>query len=402
MRVALLWIAAFAAAATVAGDARASSPALDAKRAQAQSVLKRVNALGVQFGRVVDSWDGARIQLAATEKQLAANERALGRARKQNTIAQARLARVLVAVYEHGAPTLPAIIVGASSISDLVDEIEAAQTVDTYDKRVAAVARAWEKRLTTARVSLKKNERTRKKTLSQLTHERGQIGTLLSQRKRMLASVQGEVKVLEAQQAAHQHALQVAAQARLAREQAALAAAAKAAAAKRAAAPPPPPTTTALAPPPPTTTATAPVSTTMPTTTLAAPTATTTAPPAPTPTLPAGYPEAASIALKYLGIPYKWAGASPSTGFDCSGLVMYVYAQLGVQLPHQAAAQYGYGVAVPKSQLQPGDLVFYDGLSHVAIYIGNGEIVHAPQTGDVVKIAPLSQGGLTYVGARRL
>jgi peptidoglycan DL-endopeptidase CwlO len=402
MRVALLGIAAFAAAVTVAGDARASSPTLDAKRAEAQTVLKRVNALGVQFGRVVDGWDGARIQLAATEKQLAANERALKRARKQSAIAQARLARVLVAVYEHGAPTLPAIIVGASSISDLVDEIEAAQTVDTYDKRVAAAAHAWATRLTTARVSLKKTERTRKRTVSQLTHERRQIGTMLAQRKRMLASVQGEVKVLEAQQAARQHALEVAAQARLAREQAAREAAREAAAkaaAKRAAAAPPPPTTT-VAPPPPSTSTTAPISTTLPgTTTALAPTTTTAAP---APTLPAGYPEAASIALKYLGIPYKWGGASPATGFDCSGLVMYVYAQLGVQLPHQSEAQYGYGVAVPKSQLQPGDLVFYDGLSHVAIYIGNGEIVHAPQTGDVVKIAPLSQGGLTYVGARRL
>ena len=99
-----------------------------------------------------------------------------------------------------------------------------------------------------------------------------------------------------------------------------------------------------------------------------------------------GHPEAASIAMKYLGIPYQWGGASPGTGFDCSGLVMYVFAQLGVQLPHFAAGQYGYGSPVSRDQLQPGDLVFFDGLSHVGIYIGNGQMVHAPQTGDVVKI----------------
>ncbi len=81
---------------------------------------------------------------------------------------------------------------------------------------------------------------------------------------------------------------------------------------------------------------------------------------------------------------------------------MVVYAQLGIQLPHQAAAQYGYGVPVARAALQPGDLVFFDGLSHVGIYVGNGEVVHAPQTGDVVKISAISRWGGGYVGARRL
>ena len=105
--------------------------------------------------------------------------------------------------------------------------------------------------------------------------------------------------------------------------------------------------------------------------------------------------------MKYLGIPYAWGGASPA-GFDCSGLVMYVYAQLGILLPHYAAAQYGFGSPVSRDQLQPGDLVFFDGLSHVGIYIGGGQVVHAPQTGDVVKISSLSDFGAGYVGARRL
>lgn len=397
MRIALLWLAALVTAATVSADARASSPALQSKRAEAEAVLKRVNTLGVQFGRVVDQWDGARIALARTEKQLTANRRSLKRARRQNAIAQARLAQVLVAVYEHGAPTLPEIVVGASSISDVVDQIEAARTVDAYDKRVAAAAQRWEKTLTATRVALKLAERTRRTTLAQLTHERGRIGSMLVRRRRLLASVQGEVEVLEAQQAARQRALLVAARQRLAREQAAREAAARTAArlaAERSAAT----TTTTTAPPPTTTVATTTLAS--PATTAAA--STIVAAPPPTPSLPAGYPQAATIALRYLGIKYTWGGASPSTGFDCSGLVMYVYAQLGVQLPHQAAAQYGYGVAVPRNQLQPGDLVFYDGLSHVAIYIGNGEVVHAPQTGDVVRIAPIAQAGASYVGARRL
>jgi peptidoglycan DL-endopeptidase CwlO len=81
---------------------------------------------------------------------------------------------------------------------------------------------------------------------------------------------------------------------------------------------------------------------------------------------------------------------------------MYVFAQLGISLPHYAAAQYGFGTAVARNQLQPGDLVFFDGLSHVGIYIGGGQVVHAPQTGDVVKISPLADFGAGYVGARRI
>jgi cell wall-associated NlpC family hydrolase len=104
--------------------------------------------------------------------------------------------------------------------------------------------------------------------------------------------------------------------------------------------------------------------------------------------------------MKYLGVPYVWGGSTPA-GFDCSGLVMYVYAQLGVSLPHFAAAQYGLGSPVSRDQLQPGDLVFFNALDHVGIYIGGGQMIHAPHTGDVVKIAPLSDGG-SYVGARRL
>ncbi len=85
--------------------------------------------------------------------------------------------------------------------------------------------------------------------------------------------------------------------------------------------------------------------------------------------------------MEYLGTPYVWGGAGPS-GFDCSGLAMYVYAQVGISLPHNAAMQYNtVGVPVSRSDLQPGDLVFFDGLGHMGIYIGGGQFVHAPHTG---------------------
>ena len=112
---------------------------------------------------------------------------------------------------------------------------------------------------------------------------------------------------------------------------------------------------------------------------------------------------AANIALGQLGTPYVWGGAAPG-GFDCSGLVMWAYSQVGVSLPHSTYAQYSMGVPVSRDQLQPGDIVFFDGLGHEGLYIGGGQFVHAPHTGDVVKISSLSDSwyASSYVGARRI
>ena len=114
-----------------------------------------------------------------------------------------------------------------------------------------------------------------------------------------------------------------------------------------------------------------------------------------------GHPEAAKIALKYLGVPYVWGGASPR-GFDCSGLVMYVYAQLGISLPHYTVSQWDVTESISSSQMQPGDLVFFDNLGHVGIYIGGGQFVDAPHTGSVVRIDSLAGWGGSFDGARRV
>jgi hypothetical protein len=117
--------------------------------------------------------------------------------------------------------------------------------------------------------------------------------------------------------------------------------------------------------------------------------------------------QAVQIALQYLGIPYLWGGADPLTGFDCSGLTMYVYAQLGIQLTHYTGSQFYEGARVPRWALQPGDLVFFEpssrGPQHEGMYIGGGQFIQAPHTGDVVKISSLSEPGYAFgfVGAVR-
>jgi len=108
---------------------------------------------------------------------------------------------------------------------------------------------------------------------------------------------------------------------------------------------------------------------------------------------------AVDFALAQLGDPYVYGAAGPDA-WDCSGLTMGAWGAAGVYLPHSSSMQYSYGTPVASSDLQPGDLVFfYSPISHVAIYIGGGQVVHAPHTGDVVRIAPMSE--MPYAGAVR-
>jgi len=106
--------------------------------------------------------------------------------------------------------------------------------------------------------------------------------------------------------------------------------------------------------------------------------------------VPDGRSPAVDVAQEFLGVPYVWGGASPA-GFDCSGLVQYAYGQLGVELPRTAAEQARMGQPVASlADARPGDLVaFHDPVDHIGIYAGNGLMVVAPKTGDVVKVQPV-------------
>ena len=120
--------------------------------------------------------------------------------------------------------------------------------------------------------------------------------------------------------------------------------------------------------------------------------------PSSTPAAPV-IPSVVGIAQRYLGVPYVYGGASPS-GFDCSGLTMYCYAQVGIGLAHGATDQQHASTPVPLSALQPGDLVFFGTASysyHVGIYVGGGSMIHAPHTGAVVSYGSISGA---WIGGR--
>jgi cell wall-associated NlpC family hydrolase len=113
---------------------------------------------------------------------------------------------------------------------------------------------------------------------------------------------------------------------------------------------------------------------------------------------------AATIALRAVGIPYRWGGSSPATGFDCSGLVYWAYGHLGIDVPHSSYALYDTGRRVPQSRMKAGDLLFFSGLGHVGIYVGRGRMVHAPHSGTRVQVVSLrgSSYGGRVIGVRRL
>ncbi len=375
--LALLCTLALASLAATAARAR-STPQIRAQQAHARSVVAEINQIGRNLETVVQAYDGAQLELQRVKATLRRNEFALHVARGNLRAAQSRLMARVYSLYVNGAPSTIDVIAGAQSISQMIDRAESAQVLSNQDAALGRQAVVFEQSVQRRELQLKQLKRRREATVAELAAKKRTIDAALGQQKRLLASIHTTIEHLQAQEAAREQQLRAAAEARL-RALAAARAAAQAQAASTPAAPAPqtpqPSSSAGIIPPP--------VS-------------------VPVTSSGAGHPEAAQIALRYLGVTYAWGGASPA-GFDCSGLVMYVYAQLGISLPHYTVAQWGATLPISTSQMQPGDLVFFDGLGHVGIYIGNNEFVHAPHTGTVVQISSL--GGYwasALVGARRV
>ena len=391
MRAGLAVLAA-SAGVLLAASAAVAEPSVGEKRRQAEAILAQVQELDAEVGAAAERFNGATYELGLLSTKLRSTRTALVRTRRDLGTARRRASRRLVELYTSGsAPSTLEIVLGAASMADAVDALETNRRVFAQDDRiagelreVAATVRKRERQLTVAR------ERQRR-LVAQLGSERNAITARLRERQQLLGSIRAEVERLEAEERARQVELRRRAEAELARQRE-LAAAQAAREPEPEAAP-----RTAGAPP-----EAAPVATQ--TQTQAPAPAPEQAPP-PAPPADAGRgAQVVAIAMRYLGVPYKWGGASPSTGFDCSGLTMYVFAQIGVSLPHYAAAQYQLGRPVAKSELAPGDLVFFRGLGHMGMYIGGGNFIHAPRTGDVVKISSIFEPYrvANWVGARRV
>jgi peptidoglycan DL-endopeptidase CwlO len=107
-----------------------------------------------------------------------------------------------------------------------------------------------------------------------------------------------------------------------------------------------------------------------------------------------------SYARRFIGVPYSWGGSSPRTGFDCSGLVRFVYGHFGIRLPHSSWGDLSRGRRIARRSLRPGDLIFFYGAGHVGIYVGRGRFIDAPHSGARVRISTMGKYS-GYYGARR-
>ena len=248
-------------------------------------------------------------------------------------------------------------MLSASSFGDLVNRMDFVNHMSDTESSILAQVRKAEREVSARQAVLKHQRAVAAKLVAKRAAERSRVQALVSQQQHLVSSLNTHVKTL-----IHQRD-----------ERRAAAAAAAAAAARQAAQQPSTPA------PPPRSGGT------------------------PPPASSIGE-RAVQIAETQLGVPYVFGGASPS-GFDCSGLTMWVYAQLGISLAHYTGCQWTAGPHVPYDQLAPGDLVFFEPtIGHVGIYIGGGSFIHAPHTGDVVKISSLSDSwyAANYQGAVRV
>jgi len=324
-----------------------ASPVSD-KKARLREVQAQLEKVGTQVEKAVEYYNQAVTRLATTRSKISENQRLLTAAERNLAIANRQLTVRAQSIYKAPATGFVDVIFSAHSFDDLVPQFDLMQRIGNGDVDLVRSVTAYEREIKDRRIALRADEKAAAKLLEEQRAQKSAILATESRMKRLEGGLKSDIKLLLAQQAA-----------------AARAAAQQAAAGSS----------------------------------VSGGGGTTDGPPPLDPGGP-GHPEVVAIAQRYLGIPYLWGGASPKTGFDCSGLVLYVYAQVGVQLSHGATDQQRASKPVPLNALQPGDLVFYGNASysyHVAIYAGGGQTIEAARTGTLVRYGVV---GTAWIGGR--
>jgi cell wall-associated NlpC family hydrolase len=332
----------------LAGPAVPAPSSVESKQAEARQVLAQIQELDSSLEHVIEEYNGAQVELDRIVAEQKLNEKRLKIARSNLGSAQSTLEQRLVQLYQNGSPDLVEILLGSSSLDEILDGIDTASRVSDQDAQILNEVRKFQAEIRQREAELDQARDKQEQVVAERAAKKDEIESRLAQRQELLASIKDQIAEIQAAERRRQARLEEAAEARLETQSTGGGGGGGG--------------------------------------------------PAP----PSRYGGVVGIAMQYLGTPYVYGGSSPS-GFDCSGFVMYVYSRVGVSLPRVVSAQYTAGVAVSRSDLQPGDLVFFNGLGHVGIYIGGNQFIHSPHTGDVVKISAMtgyySSG---YVGARRI
>jgi len=350
----LVAVVALCATASASGD----PGSVAGKQAQAQHVLGQIQQIDRSLGAAVEAYNLANVRLQKIEGDLRENRKQLKLARANLTIAQDSLAGRLVTAYTSTDDTSTlAVLLGSTSFEDLLNRVEAINSTSQQDASIVRQITSFRAAIQRHRIELRTAHAEQQRVVAQKAAQKRAIESKLAARRQLLSSIKGEIARMKAAELAQQRQLAAVARSRLTGQTVPVVEGVGVGA--------------------------------------STPEGSTVAP-------PNVHGGVVGIAMRYLGVPYVWGGASPR-GFDCSGLVVYAFAQIGVSLPHSSYALFGMGTPVSYDQLQPGDLVFFAGASHMGIYIGGGQFIHAPHTGDVVKISPMSGWyASTFAGARRV
>jgi cell wall-associated NlpC family hydrolase len=346
-----IWLGAAVALLIVTIAAPAQASPMSAKKARLREVQAKLDGVGVQVSKAVEYYNQAQSRLEVTKARIEENQRLLKAATRKLDLANQQLTARARDLYKAPAAGIVDAVFSARSFDDLVAQFDLMRRVGNSDVDTVKAVEAYQQDIKERRMALRADAKVAARLVEKRASEKTKIIALESQLKSESQGLQAQIKRLQEQQ------------------QAAAAAAVAAANAANAAA-------------------------AAQTTNSGGGSAPVVDPGGP------GHPEVVAIAARYLGIPYVWGGASPSQGFDCSGLVMYVYAQVGISLSHGATDQQHASTPVPLNALQPGDLVFYGNASysyHVAIYVGGGRTIEAARTGTPVRYGVV---GSAWTGGR--
>ena len=325
------------------------------KQTEAKEIQAQIQNMDQELDVAVEEYNQANLKLSRLKEEIGTNSSKIETAKQDLNTYKTILNKRLRNIYKHGDTPFIETILSTKSFDDFLCTVSRLQDIASQDSRTVERIETIKKEIEERNLKLAEQEKSQQTACKGLAGKRSEVQQRLNDRKNALAGVEDEIAAIDREEQAEAERLRarVEAEQRQTRQERV----ARSPQVSRGGE-----------------------------------------------NLPAPKGGVVSVAMQQLGKPYCWGAAGPNS-FDCSGLVMYCYARIGISLPHSAAAQYSCGTHVSREQLQPGDLVFFThgggGIHHVGMYVGGDSYIHAPHTGDVVKISSLSARGSGYAGAVR-